>query len=105
MQYDDPFLLFVGYQQAHVPQEVDAVFMKMLAKRCASKGACKKMEKDRKIHLGNFINYCCITEHLIVFSAQILSLDESANTIIRLLKKQGQFKNTIIVFMSDVGRP
>jgi len=53
MRYaDKPFFLYMAYQQAHLPNEVDQIFLRKLSVRCATYKLCRGIDKVRKGHLG-----------------------------------------------------
>jgi len=62
--------------------------------------ACTRLKDVRSIHLGKHL--ACDKLKTSFLLAQILSIDESVELMIRYLRKHRLYEDTIIIFLSDV---
>lgn len=117
---NQPFFMYVAYTAAHWPLHApEADVAKYQGKYDAGYEAIRKarFEKMKKLHLVTGDWEMSPTAHewnkvenkawearcMEVYAAQISIMDEGVGKIVETLKKQGQFENTLIMWLQDNG--
>jgi len=95
-----PFFMYMAYQQAHLPNDVDDYHLSKLLERCA---ACADMSEARQTHLGEQRrSHTWMPPDDGCWTAQVLSVDDSVDYIVNRMKDLQLYNNTIFLFTSDV---
>ncbi|MEO1011122.1 MAG: sulfatase-like hydrolase/transferase [Bacteroidota bacterium] len=102
---EEPFLAYVAFNAPHSPMQaktedlIDYGYSSEMEMEDYPVGGQRNGERESEIYgklgRGNTLRQ--------TYSAMVLSLDDGIGQIIRSLKSSGQFKNTIIWFLSDNG--
>ena len=93
--FEDPLFMYLPFQNVHSPLQVPKNYSDLYP---------NLQNTHRKIYSGKFFLHLLDLENksYYVFKGMVTALDEAIGRVISSLKKNGLYKNTIIVFSSDV---
>lgn len=122
---DHPFFLYLAYNAPHWPlhakeEDIELFKGKYLigwdSVRTARFERQKAMglldskwelsERDERVRAWNALSQLekdSVAYRMAVYAAQVHSIDENVGRLVQLLKDQGEYENTIILFLSDNG--
>lgn len=116
---DKPFFLYVAYTAPHTPLEAPKAtvdkyigsyarqgFAAVQNKRLARQKKLGLVRKDAAIPAERTLPAVCSKEddvNMALYAAQIVEMDKGVGRLIAALKRQGQWNNTVVMFLSDNG--